>query len=69
MSPLVTNRSSGDDRGDPAMTKRICGFDSRLLLGPVIPKTLKIGSGPCLHGIHDEMRTTKHTGQPGVSIM
>ena len=42
------------------MTKRICGFDSRLLLGPVIPKTLKIGSGPCLHGIHDEGGTTKH---------
>ena len=36
------------------------GFDSRLLLGPVIPKTLKNGSGPFLHGIHDEVGTTKH---------
>ena len=36
----------GDDRGDLAPTKRFCGFDSRLLLGPVIPKTLKIGVVP-----------------------
>ena len=28
--------------GDPALTKRFFGFDSRLVLGPVIPKTLKI---------------------------
>ena len=27
------------DRGEPAVTKRICGFDARLVLGPVIPKT------------------------------
>ena len=36
------NRSSvaeGEDRGDLTLTKRICGFDSRLVLGPVIPKT------------------------------
>ena len=33
--------TKGDDRGDPTLTKRICGFDSQLLLGPVIPKTLK----------------------------
>ena len=50
----------GDDRGDPALTKRICGFDSRLLLGPVIPKTFKSGSGLFLHGTHDEGGTTKH---------
>ena len=57
-SPLVTNRSSvapadrkGDDRGDPALIKRICGFESRLVLGPVIPKTL--------HGTHDEVGTVK----------
>ena len=49
--------------GDPALTKRICGFDSRLLLGPVIPKTFKNGSGLFLHGTHDEEGTT------GVSIM
>ena len=50
----------GDDRGDPGLTKRICGFDSRLLLGPVIPKTFKNGSGLFLHGTHDEGGTTKH---------
>ena len=50
----------GDDRGDPALTKRICGFDSRLLLDPVIPKTFKNGSGLFLHGTHDEGGTTKH---------
>ena len=49
----MTNRSSvapadckGDDRGDLAPTKRFCGFDSRLVLGPVIPKTLKLGVIP-----------------------
>ena len=47
-------------RGDLAPTKRFCGFDSRLVLGPVIPKTLKIGGGPCLHGTYDEGGTTKH---------
>ena len=36
----------GDDRGDQALTKRFCGFDSRLLLGPVIPKAFKIGVVP-----------------------
>ena len=43
----------GDDRGDLAATKRICGFDSWLVLGPVIPKT-------CLHGTYDEVETMKH---------
>ena len=47
----MTNRSSvaratRDDRVDPALTKMIYGFDSRLLLGPVIPKTLKMGVVP-----------------------
>ena len=51
---------TGDDRGDPALTKRICGFDSRLLLGLVIPKTFKNGSGLFLHGTNDEGGTTKH---------
>ena len=46
--------------GDPALTKRICGFDSRLLLGPVIPKTFKNGSGLFLHGTRDEGGTAKH---------
>ena len=46
--------------GDLALTKRICGFDSRLLLGPVIPKTFKNGSGLFLHGTHDEGGTMKH---------
>ena len=32
--------------GDLAPTKRCCGFDSRLLLGPVITKTLKMGVVP-----------------------
>ena len=40
-------------------TKRICGFDSWLVLGPVIPKT-ENGSDPCLHGTYDEVGTTKH---------
>ena len=36
----------GDDRGDLAQTKRFWGYDSRLVLGPVIPKTLKMGVIP-----------------------
>ena len=32
--------------GDLAPTKRFCGFDSRLVLGPVIPKTLKMAVVP-----------------------
>ena len=44
-------------------------FDSRLLLGPVTPKTFKNGSGLFLHGTHDEGGTTNITGWPGVSIM
>ena len=46
----MTNRSSvapadvkGDDREDLAPSKRFCGFDSRFVLGPVIPNTLKMG--------------------------
>ena len=56
--PLFT--CAWPDRGDPSLTKRICGFDSRLLLGPVIQKTFKNGSGLFLHGTHDEGGTTKH---------
>ena len=36
----------GDDRGDPALTKRVFWFDYRLVLGPVVPKTLKMGVVP-----------------------
>ena len=59
----------GDDRGDPALTKRICGFDSRL-----VPKTFKNGSGLFLHGTHDEGGTTKHNwsaprGDPGWGVL
>ena len=36
----------GDDRGHLAPTKRFCGFDSRLVLGLVIPNTLKMGVVP-----------------------
>ena len=35
-----------DDRGNPGLTKRFCGFDSRLMQGPVIPKTLQMGVVP-----------------------
>ena len=46
----MTNRPSvalaGVDRGDPALTKWINGLNSRLLLGPVVPKTLKMGVIP-----------------------
>ena len=48
------------DGDKKVLSKRICGFDSRLLLGPVIPKTFKNGSGLFLHGTHDEGGTTKH---------
>ena len=47
----MTNRSSvasaeGDDRRDPALTKWFYGFDSQLVLGSVIPKTVKMGVVP-----------------------
>ena len=42
------------------MTKRNCGSDSQLALGPVISKTLKNGSGLLLHDAHNEGGTTKH---------
>ena len=32
--------------------------------GAVTTKDFKNGSGPCLHGIHDEVRTTNITGRP-----
>ena len=36
----------GDDRRDPAPTKWFYGIYSRLVLGLVIPKTLKMGVVP-----------------------
>ena len=42
------------------MTKRFCGFDSWLVSGPGHAKDIKNSSGPCLHGTHDEVGTTKH---------
>ena len=45
-SVAPADRKKGDDRGDSALTKRICGFDSWLVLAPVIPKTLKMGVVP-----------------------
>ena len=46
-----------DDRRDPALTKWFYGFDSWLVLGAVIPKTIKMSVVPvCM----DEEGTTKH---------
>ena len=44
------------------MTKWFYGFNSQLVQGPVIPKTLslKLVVGPCLHGTQDEVGTIKH---------
>ena len=58
-----------NDRGDLAPTKRSCGFDSRLVLGPVIPKTLKMGVIPTYMGLMMKWGPRTITGQPGVSIM
>ena len=67
----MTNRSSiaRQDRGDPALTKRICVFDSRLLLDPVIPKTLKMGVVPACMVLTMKWGPRNITGRPGVSIM
>ena len=49
--------------GNPALTKRFCEFDSRLVLDPVpIPniEDYKNGSGPCLHDPQHEVGTMKH---------
>ena len=72
----MTNRSSvapavvkGNDRGDPALTKRICGFDSPLLLGPVILKTLKMGVVPSCMVLTMKEGPRNITVRPCVSIM
>ena len=60
------NRSSVSpadrNRGDPALTKWFYGFNSRLLLGPVIPKTLKMGVVPAcmVLTMKYEVGTTRH---------
>ena len=59
----------GDNRGDPALTKRICGVDSQLVLGPVIPKTLKMGVVPTCMVLTMRWGPRNMTGWPGVSIM
>ena len=60
-----THRSSiallivkGGDRGD--LTKWFYEFNSQLVLGSGHTKDVRYGSGPCLHGTHDEGGTTKH---------
>ena len=59
----------GDERGDLAPTKRFCGFDSRWVLGPVIPKTLKIGVIPVCMVLMMKWGPRNITGWPSVSIM
>ena len=49
----------GDDRGDPALTKRFYGLNSLLVLGLGHTKYFKNGSGPCLHGTQHEVGTTR----------
>ena len=44
--PMLTIK--GDNRGNPALTKRFYGFDSRLVEGPGHIKDVKDDSGPCL---------------------
>ena len=55
--------------GDLAPTKRFCGFDSRLVLGPVIPKTLFTGVVPACMVLMMKWGPRNITGQPGVSII
>ena len=57
----------GDDRGDPALTKRIPSTDQEDLwirfpvaAGSSHTIDVKNGSGLFLHGTHDEEGTTKH---------
>ena len=59
----------GDDRGDPALTKWFYGFDTRLVLGPVILKTLKMGVVAACMVLGMKWGPLNITGRPGVSIM
>ena len=54
---------------DLAPTKRFSGLDSRFVLGPVIPKTLKMGVVPACMVLMMKWGSRNITGQPGVSIM
>ena len=72
----MTNRPSvallivkGDDRGDSALTKWFYGFNFRLVLGPVIPKTLKMGVVPACMVLRMKKGPQNITDRPGVSIM
>ena len=55
--------------GNLAPTKRFCGFDSWLVLGPVIPKTLKMGVVPACMVLMMKWGPRNITGRTGVSIM
>ena len=60
----------GDDRGGgAALTKWFYGFDSRLVLGPVIPKIFKMGVVPACMVPRITLGPRNITGQPGVSKM
>ena len=56
-------------RGDQALSKWFYGFNSRLVLGPVIPKTLKMGVVPACMVLMMKWGPRNITGLPGVSIM
>ena len=59
----------GDDRGDQAPTKWFYGFNSRLVLGPVLPKTLKMGVVSSCMVLMMKWGPRNITGRPGVSIL
>ena len=59
----------GDDRGDLALTKRFFWFDSWLMLGPLIPKTVKVGVVSSCKVLTMKWGPRNITGQPDVSIM
>ena len=67
--PAVTANPHTRYRGDPALTKRFYGFDSRLVLDPVIPKMLKMGVVPARMVLMMKWGPRNITGRPGVSIM
>ena len=69
----MTNRSSGAPadpkrgrKGDLAPTKRFCGFDLWLVLGPVIPKTLKMGVVSACMVLMMKWGPLNITGQPSI---
>ena len=59
----------GDDRGNPALNKWFYGFNSRLVLGQVIPKTLNMGVVPACLVLMIKWGPRNITGWPGVSII